>query len=306
MLNISIDKGEQDDFCDVGGVMVGQAHDPHVSTGVTVILPDQPITMAVDVRGGGPGTRETDALHPACLVDKAHGLVLSGGSVFGLSAADAVAVWLSDRGTGLPIAPRPVPVVPSAVLFDLTNGGDKQWAVPPYPALAQTACQGAGTSVAVGRFGAGYGARCGGEPGGIGCASAQTAEGLRVSAIVAVNAFGDRTMASGGEAEDWRAVAFRKPGLPGMNTSLGAVATNLALDKAACQRLAIMAQDGFARALRPIHTPFDGDTMFALATGEKPVAGPLPLILALAGTMASDCVVRAVEKAVSAAQAPSA
>jgi len=298
MVSVTSKPGPSDSFTDIAGLRVGQAQDAAVRTGVTVILPDEPVAMGVDVRGGGPGTRETDALDPTCLVDKVHGLVLSGGSVFGLAAADAVAAALSDRGIGLPLGPRTVPVVPSAILFDLMNGGDKAWgSEPPYRRLGVEALDAVGKDVSEGVAGAGYGARAGGSAGGIGTASLVTDDGLRVAAIVAVNRFG--TVMDG--APEHGTVDLPKLGLVGANTTIGAVATNLTLDKAGCTRLAIMAQDGLARAIRPIHTPFDGDTIFAMSTGARPLEGPLAPVMAVLGTLAADCMARAVGKAVKAA-----
>ncbi|MBB4211039.1 L-aminopeptidase/D-esterase-like protein [Rhodothalassium salexigens DSM 2132] len=298
--------GAHDRLTDIAGLRVGQAADARARTGVTVILPDAPVAMGVDVRGGGPGTRETEMLRPDCLVEKVHALCLSGGSVFGLGAADALSHWLSERGVGLPVAARPVPGVPAAILFDLLNGGDKAWDRPPYGDLAIRAAEAAGVEVAQGRAGAGFGAQAGDRPGGIGTASAVAADGTAVGVLVAVNSFGSPTDAAGGPAADPAIIEFPKLALLGANTTLAAVATNLDLDKAQCRRLATMAHDGLARAIRPLHTPFDGDTVFALATGAKPLAGPrqetAPLALALAGTMAADALVRAVDKALAAAR----
>lgn len=294
MVQILAKPGERDRFTDVKGLKVGQAHDALVQTGVTVIMPDNPIVMGVDVRGGGPGTRDTDALDPTCLVEKVHGLVLAGGSVFGLAAADGVSACLSEQGIGLPFGPRTIPVVPSAILFDLMNGGDKNWGTePPYRALGVEALGAISSKVAHGKAGAGYGATAGAATGGIASASLVTEDGIIVSAIVAVNSFG---IANGDHAHG--VVDMPKLGFVGTNTTIGAVATNLALDKAGCTRLAMMAQDGYARSIRPIHTPFDGDTVFAMATGDKQVDGELAPTLALVGTLAADCVVRAIEKAV--------
>jgi L-aminopeptidase/D-esterase-like protein len=299
MLTIKAKPGQQDTITDIKGLKVGQAHDAHINTGVTVILPDSPITMGVDVRGGGPGTRDTEALDPSCLVDKVHGLVLAGGSVFGLAATDGVANHLSEKGIGLPLGPRTVPVIPSAILFDLRNGGDKNWGqTSPYPALGVQAAENASSSMQEGRFGAGYGATSGGQLGGIGGASLITETGVIVAAIVAVNSFGPITEEAGGQSTEHGTIHMPKLGLLGANTTIGAVATNLALDKGGCQRLAIMAQDGFARAIRPIHTPFDGDTMFAMSTGAKTLEEPIAASLAYVGTMAADCVVRAIKKAI--------
>ena len=306
-MEITLKPGPNDLITDVAGIQVGQAEDEGAATGVTVILPDRPVVMGVDVRGGAPGTRETDALDPTCLVAEFHGLVLAGGSVFGLGAADAVVNWLSERGTGLELGPRAIPVVPAAILFDLANGGDKGWGSnPPYPGLAREACEAAGKSFSLGRHGAGRGAIAGDQPGGIGSASYVTEDGLMVGAIVAVNSFGE----AGGDEGGTDRIRFPKAGLVGANTTIGAIATNLDLDKAGARRLAIMAHDGLARAIRPLHTPFDGDSIFAMATGkwmatgDKKVEG-LPAqdqAIALAGAMAANAIERAVEKALAAAQ----
>lgn len=297
--------GPKNCFTDVGGLRVGQAHDSAIVTGTTVIVPDAPAAMAVDVRGGGPGTRETEALNPDCLVEHVHALVLSGGSVFGLKAADRIVERLSADGVGFLFGPRPVPVVPSAILFDLKNGGDKSWSESPYARLADAAYDALGDDVVNGAAGAGYGARSGARRGGLGTASLETADGLVVSALVAVNSFGSVTGRAGGADLPPGDIRFPKAGLVGENTTLAAVATNLMLDKAGCRRLAVMAQDGLARSIHPLHTPFDGDTVFAMATGERPVDEPQKAgLLALAGAMASDALVAAVGKAVAAANTP--
>ncbi|MCK0069345.1 P1 family peptidase [Kordiimonas laminariae] len=299
-MKITATPGKTDSFTDVMGIKVGQAHDVGVNTGTTVIIPDNPIPMGVDVRGGGPGTRDTNALDPTCLVEEFHGLVLSGGSVFGLDAAGAVTEALSEKGIGFPFGPRALPVVPSAILFDLKNGGDKNWgAEAPYRRLGLEALNNLSTTVEHGRFGAGHGATAGGVQGGIASASLETEDGLIVSAIVAVNSFGptvhDVPMEHG-------TIEMPKLGFVGTNTTIGAVVTNLKLDKAGCTRLAMMAQDGYARAIRPIHTPFDGDTVFAMATGDKEVSkDAMATTMAVAGTLAADCVAKAIEKAVKAA-----
>ncbi|WP_228073672.1 P1 family peptidase [Kordiimonas pumila] len=289
--------GKHDSFTDVAGLCVGQAHDTTILTGTTVIIPDAPITMGVDVRGGGPGTRDTEALDPTCLVEKVHGLVLSGGSVFGLAAADAVTAELSEKGIGLPFGPRAVPVVPSAILFDLMNGGNKDWGTePPYRRLGTEAHAALSTTVDEGAFGAGYGARAGGVRGGIAGASLVSHEGWIVSALVAVNSFGSVYRGSPTHG----VIDLPKVGFVGTNTTIGAVATNVKLDKAGCTRLAIMAQDGLARSIRPIHTPFDGDTLFAMSTGHMEVDSNLALTLTILGGLAADCVAHAVQKAVKA------
>ncbi|MFA7441075.1 MAG: P1 family peptidase [Sphingomonadaceae bacterium] len=282
------------------GLKVGHAHDARAATGVTVMLPASPVVMAVDVRGGGPGTRETDALNPWNLVERVHALVLSGGSVFGLAAADEAALWLARRGIGLEMGeglPR-VPVVPAAILFDLANGGDKSWALPvaaedpPYRQLARAALLGATPQPAVGRVGAGYGARSGSQPGGIGIASVTLDGGGRMTALVAVNSFGEVT----GDMPPLTGPVPMPKGraISGANTCIGAVATDIPLTRAAAFRVAMMAHDGLARTIRPVHTPFDGDTLFALSVATATPTMVDPMLLTELGTRAADCVARAV------------
>ena len=191
--------GPRNAITDIDGLRVGHSHAGDVNTGVTVILPDRLVTASVDVRGGGPGTRETDALDPERLVGGLNALVLAGGSVYGLGAADAVAAVLGAEGTGYALIPSPgvpvSPIVPSAILYDLANGGNKDWGeAPPYARLGREALAHAksdgGTEASIGRVGAGYGARAGAWPGGLGTASFVTPEGITIGAIVAVNAFG--------------------------------------------------------------------------------------------------------------------
>jgi len=312
---------------DVAGLAVGNAEDQRARTGVTVILCEGRAVAAVDSRGGAPGTRETDALDPACLVDAVDALVLSGGSVYGLGAADAVVAWLGARGRGFPVpGGRVAPVVPAAILFDLANGGDKDWGEqPPYAALGHAACAAAGPLFALGNAGAGFGAGAGAYKGGLGSASAHTDDGFTVAAIAAVNSWGSPAMPGGtlwaapferdGEMGHQRLVLppaplgdelppDRKGGHlaappPAMaNTTIAAVATDAALTPAEAKRLAIMAQDGLARALRPAHAPFDGDTVFALATGRVPLPEPRAFHLARLGALAADTLARAIGRGV--------
>ena len=287
-------------LCDVGGLRVGHASDAQLKSGVTVLIADAPVVMAVDVRGGGPGTRETDALAPHNLVERVHGLVLAGGSVFGLGAADRVADLLSQQGIGLPLGPRAVPVIPAAIIFDLANGGDKQWAQSPYPALGEKALAALAICDAQGAVGAGYGARAGSRAGGLGMASCLTQNGAVVAALMVVNSFGEVY----GDAPPSGAVPMPKMALgqaaAGMNTSIGVVATNAPLSRVQALRLAMMAQDGLARAIRPIHTPFDGDMIFALSTAASGTSDAIDAVqLTEIGTLAADCVAQAVRRAVS-------
>jgi len=287
-----------DCFTDVPGLRVGHADDPRTRSGVTVVLPDAPVVMAVDVRGGGPATRETDALQPHTLVERVHALVLAGGSVFGLAAADAVVVALSRHGIGLAAGPLAIPVVPAAALFDLTNGGDKGWDEPPYRDLGRTALAAAGRPDRSGRVGAGTGATAGSRPGGIGSASVVSG-GYHVGALIAVNSFGEVHAGSPPEGEVPLPKATGARSLAAIqNTCIGAVATDAPLTRAQAQRIAMMAHDGLARAIRPIHTPFDGDTIFALSTAAPGLDPVDALTIAVLGTLAADCVARAVRRAV--------
>ncbi|HUZ12751.1 MAG TPA: P1 family peptidase [Caulobacteraceae bacterium] len=309
---------------DVAGLRVGQAHDARVRSGVTVILPDGRATAACDVRGGAPGTRETDALSGHTLVDAIDAIVLAGGSVYGLAAADAVAAALGAAGRGFSPRPGagapPAPIVPAAILYDLANGGAKDWGLePPYRALGLEALAAAAKRFPLGAAGAGYGAMAGGLKGGVGSASWVAADGMTVGAIVAVNSWG-AAVAPGGRAfwaapfeqgaefgglgvaglaatpDDW-GLARQAPAVR-ENTTLACVAVDLALTPSEMQRIAIMAQDGLARALRPAHSPFDGDVVFALATGARQAPTPGPSTVARAGAIAADCLARAIARAV--------
>ncbi|OSZ69088.1 hypothetical protein CAP39_09850 [Sphingomonas sp. IBVSS1] len=287
----------------VPGLSVGHAHCDRARSGVTLIVPDAPAVMAVEVRGGGPGTRETDALNPINLVERAHGLALAGGSVFGLAAGDELALLLSAEGRGLPMGeglPN-VPVVPAAILFDLSNGGDKGWGMePPYRRLAREAfaqLRAAGSD-GHGPIGAGHGARSGSRPGGIGSLARRLDDGLVVGALIAANSFGEVYA----DAPPDGAVAMpklnRHKGFGRQNTVIGAVATNAPISRAQALRIAMVAQSGLARAVRPVHTQFDGDCLFAIGTA----APGLPLIddvqLAIVATVAADLVAAATRQAV--------
>ncbi len=315
--------GPRNLITDVPGLMVGQAHDAAVRTGVTVILPQDNgrVVCSVDVRGGGPGTRETDALAPENLVDAVDAVVLSGGSVYGLAAADAVTAWLGARGRGYGMAdgvPKS-PVVPAAILFDTANGGDKAWGEdPPYRDLGRAAIAAAGLDVDLGTAGAGYGAMAGGLKGGTGSASVVSFDGFTVGAIVAVNSWGS-VIAPGGRTF-WAApyeigAEFGGLGAAGLtaapdqwgsakrpdetrNTTIACVATDAVLTPAQARRLAVMAQDGLARAIRPIHAPFDGDVVFALSTGRRPLGDDANHVLARLGALAADTLARAVARGV--------
>ena len=290
--------GPRNLITDVAGLRIGHAHVAHVQSGVTVLLADQPATAAVDVRGGAPGTRDTEALDPVNLVGAIDAIVLSGGSVFGLDASSGVTAWLAARGRGFRVAAQapPAPIVPSATLFDLTNGGDKTWGEePPYRALGRAAADSASADFALGNAGAGYGATAGVLKGGLGSASSVTDDGIAVGAIVAVNSvgstlipdtdvfwafpleqqkeFGGLRLISGWPGIDGDLPADMKRPQPRANTTIAIVATDAKLDCAELKRVAIMAADGMARAIRPSHTPFDGDTVFAVATAKHALIG---------------------------------
>lgn len=315
---------------DIAGLKVGHATDEKVASGVTALLCTPGWTAAVDVRGGGPGTRETDALAAENLVGRAHAVVLAGGSVFGLGAADGVAAALSSQGIGLVLRPGSpaIPIVPSAVLHDLANGGDKKWGLePPYRALGIKAAAAASEEFALGSVGAGRGAMAGFIKGGIGSTSLDLGEGLIVGALVALNAVGSALMPDGNTYWAWPYEIDREfggrggpqgpvdlsdpaPGQarlleigrlqPGANTTLAVVACNADLTTVECRRVAMMAHDGMARAVRPAHTPFDGDTIFALASGAAPLGGTLTRAAHIAriGSAAADCLTRAIGRAV--------
>ena len=313
--------GPRNLITDVPGLRVGQARDAGARTGVTVILPDDRAICACDVRGGAPGTRETDALSPENLVEAVDAVVLAGGSVYGLAAADGVVAWLGARGRGYGLVAGipPSPVVPGAILFDMANGGDKAWGeAPPYRDLGRAAIAAADLDFALGTAGAGYGAMAGALKGGTGSASVVSADGFTVGAVVAVNSWGSVT-APGGRTF-WAApyelasefgdlgpagliAAPDQWGLPKRpdetrNTTIACVATDAVLTPAQAKRFAVMAQDGLARAIRPIHAPFDGDVVFALSTGRRPLGEAADYTLARLGALAADTLARAVARGV--------
>jgi L-aminopeptidase/D-esterase-like protein len=316
--------GPRNLITDVAGLKVGQAEDFAVRTGVTVILPDQAAVVASDVRGGGPATRETDATALENLVHAFDAVVLSGGSVYGLAAADGVVSWLGARRRGFALSPAPntpvSPVVPAAALYDLANGGRKNWGVdPPYRALGMKAVESAGDQFRLGTAGAGCGAMAGGLKGGIGSASIISSEGITVGAIVAVNSAGS-VIAPGGKTfwaapyeigaeygglgsaglkaspEDWGRARTNPE--PRKNTTIAVVATDAKLSPDEAKRVAMMAQDGLAVSIRPTHTPFDGDVVFTMATGKVDLVGLRPLATARIGALASDTLARAIARAV--------
>ncbi|MCC7251189.1 P1 family peptidase [Hyphomicrobium sp.] len=331
---MTIRPGPRNLITDVGGIAVGNVDSRAVRSGVTVVLPDQRTVAACDVRGGAPGTRETDALDPTCLVDAVEGIVLSGGSVYGLEAMSGAVAWLGARDRGFRLTgdtTRVSPVVPGAILFDLPNGGDKDWGeTPPYREWGMRACESAARDFALGNVGAGMGAMAGNLKGGLGSASAIDGD-VEIGALIAVNAFGSAVIPGTGHfwaapyeldgefggrgwpsplppvsaAEPFAASRLDvAPPAAGGNTTIGVVATNAALTKAEARRIAIMAQDGLARSLRPIHSHVDGDVIFVLATGKAELStSPLDRLMQLMriGSVAADCVARAVARGVYAA-----
>jgi D-aminopeptidase len=307
---------------DVAGVRVGHADDTRAASGVTAIVFDEPAVASIDVRGGGPGTRETDLLDPAMTVERIDGLALSGGSAFGLEAGGGVQAWLREQGRGFQVRTARVPIVPGAILFDLLSGGDKNWGrFAPYRDFGYAAAAAAAADFSLGSAGAGLGATTVNLKGGIGSASATTSDGLVVGALAAVNAAGSVVIGDGPwfwAAPFERDAEFGGRGLPPSiapeklhfrtkagqreSTTLVVVATDATLTKEQAKRLAVMAQTGLARAIYPVHTPLDGDVVFAAATGRKQLAEPL-IGLSELGSSAANVVARAVARAVYEAEA---
>ena len=315
---------------DVAGILVGHHHrcDPDArvgsadapgtgwACGPTVVIAPPGTVGAVDVRGGAPGSRETELLHPSNTVRYVDAVVLTGGSAYGLAAADGVMAWLEEHGRGVAMTGGTVPIVPAAVIFDLPVGA---WNARPTAEFGYTAAATAGTEVAVGSVGAGVGARAGVLKGGVGTASMKLDSGVTVGAIVVVNSAGDVFDPATGlpwmthlagefgltapPAEQLARYAERHRDTSPLNTTIAVVATDAVLSKAACHRVAVAAQDGLAHAIRPAHTPLDGDTVFALATCGVPVPddpdtpaamSPETRLTAAVGAAAADCLARAV------------
>ena len=306
--------GKRNLITDVPGLLVGNADDAGLRSGVTVLTAEQPFVAAVHVMGGAPGTRETDLLAPDRMVQQVDAIFLSGGSAFGLDAGTGVMAGLREAGRGFEVGPVRVPIVPGAILFDLLNGGNKGWSDSPYPALGRAAFAAAATEFALGTAGAGFGAMTASLKGGLGSASCVLPSGITVGALVAVNALGATTV--GGGPHFWAApfeegdefggfgpaphVAQGAP-LPrkrmGEATTIAIVATDAALTKPQALRMAVAAHDGMARALVPAHTPLDGDLVFAAATGVRPMADPVVDGFQL-GHAAATCLARAIARAV--------
>jgi L-aminopeptidase/D-esterase-like protein len=308
--------GPRNSLADIAGLMVGNAEDHAARTGVTVVLADPPALAAVDVRGGAPGTINTAGLALGGLIREVHGIVLSGGSIFGLEAATGLTAWLAARGRGFSGWGPVIPLVTGAILFDLVNGGDKAWGEePPYRRLAREAAEAAGPDFALGNAGAGLGAVAGPLKGGLGTASAfDPATGITLAALAAVNPVGSVTMPGSPTLWAWHLeqntefggqpppaaatghVFETKRGI-GQATTIGVIATDAHLDRENLLRLAVMAQDGYAYAVRPIHSPFDGDTVFALSTGAASPPSRADLLVRL-GAIAADVMARAVMRGV--------
>jgi L-aminopeptidase/D-esterase-like protein len=310
---------------DISGVRVGHADDARLASGVTAVIFDSPAVAAIDVRGGGPGTREGSLLDLANTVERIDAIALSGGSAFGLEAGGGVQAWLAEQGRGFAVRDAVIPIVPGAIMFDLLNGGNKKWGrFAPYRDLGYAAAASAGTSFALGSVGAGLGATTANFKGGLGSASAATSGGVTVAALVAVNAVGTVTVGDGPwfwaapfEIDD----EYGGGGLPSAftpdmltmrikggaaataveNTTLAVVVTDALLTKPQAKRLAMIAQTGFARAIYPVHAPLDGDVLFAAATGEKPI-DPLAGLTEL-GMVAANVVARAIARGVYSATA---
>jgi L-aminopeptidase/D-esterase-like protein len=302
---------------DVPGVRVGNAQNAQLASGVTVVLFDEPAIASIDVRGGGPGTRETDLLDPQMAVPRIDAITLSGGSAYGLDAASGAQAYLREQGRGYQVGAARVAIVPGAILFDLLNGGDKDWGrYPPYRELAYAAAANAGPEFALGSVGAGTGATTVNLKGGLGSASALTPDGFIVGALAAVNAAGSIVVGDGPwfwaapfeDNGEFGGRGFPSPLPPGaleartkgalrQSTALVVVATDAALTKAQAKRLAVTAQDGLARAGYPVHTSLDGDVVFAAATGAKPLADPTFAFMRL-GAIAANVVARAVARGV--------
>ncbi|WP_299413402.1 P1 family peptidase [uncultured Sulfitobacter sp.] len=307
--------GPTNSLCDIAGLRVGNAQDVALKSGTTVVVGDAPFVASVAVMGGAPGTRETDLLAPDKSVAAVDALVLSGGSAYGLDACSGVVDGLRRDGRGFRIGPAQIPLVPGAILFDLLNGGEKDWQENPYRALGLAAYDAAQAQFEIGSVGAGTGALTAMLKGGLGTASLTLPDGSTVAALVAANPVGAVTTpgdrhfyaapfemeeefgglgpdpASGlglsRESRKMNAMSARA------NTTIAIVATDATLTKAECHRVATAAHDGIARACLPAHTPMDGDLVFALTTGAKPAADVL-----MTGHAAALCLSRAIARAV--------
>lgn len=319
--------GPRNLITDVPGLKIGNASDMDLKSGATVLLPDEPAVASVAIHGGAPGTREIALLEPEQTVEKIDAVVLAGGSAFGLDAGAGVQGRLAELGYGFEVGPVRVPIVPTAILFDLLNGGDKSWGqAAPYRDLGRSALDAVSLDFALGSVGAGTGATTANLKGGLGSASQVLDNGVTVGAIVAVNALGRATIGEGphfwaspfeiGNEFGGRGIANPFPLdavevrtkldalKAGANTTIAAVATDAVLTKGEAKRLAVMAHDGLARALWPAHTPLDGDLVFALSTGQRKLESGLEDMVRL-GAAAASCLARAIARGIySASPAP--
>lgn len=311
---------------DVAPLRVGNARDDGLKSGVTALVADRPFAASVAALGGAPGTHDAELLRPEMTVSDIDAIVLSGGSAFGLAACHGVQEALRRQGRGLRVGAAAVPIVPGAILFDLLNGGDKDWKENPYPRLGAEALASAAEEFEIGSFGAGTGALAANLKGGLGSASLVLPSGTAVGALVAVNPMGSPTTPGerhfhaapfeiagefGGLGPDpaaslppggpgRKAEAMRLGAGPGANTTIAVVATDADLSKTQCRRMAIAAHDGIARAIVPAHTPDDGDLVFAVATGSRPVPDARSALGAICAA-AAHCLARSIARAVYAA-----
>ena len=313
--------GHKNLITDVEGVLVGNSHNSEIKTGVTVLSSDERFAASVSVLGGAPGTRETDLLESDKLVEKIDAIVLSGGSAFGLDAATGVMDCLRRENKGYPLKDIKIPIVPSAILADLYNGGDDSWNENPYRKLGEKAYRSIGKSFDLGTIGAGYGATTKNLKGGLGSASVILSNGVTVGAIVAVNPSGsvvtdgsNSFWASPFEVENefggkpfvppknifseyFRGEDTRKDNFSLENTTIAIVATDLTLSKVELKRVSVAAHDGMSRAILPSHTPYDGDLVFAVSTGKKSLSIE-PSEIYNIGNAAAICLTRAIARGV--------
>ena len=302
---------------DVPGVSVGNAQDLALGSGVTALIFDAPAAASIAVHGGAPGLRDAALLEPDMTVGAVDALVLSGGSAFGLDAMGGVQAWLREQGRGYDVRGMKVPIAPGAIMFDLLNGGDKNWGrMPPYWELGHQAASAAAQDFALGSMGAGAGATTANYKGGLGSTSAATSRGFRVGALVAVNALGSAVIGDG--PQFWAGLVehggefgglgvpprlfhdqllLRVKGEEPQNTTIAIVVTDAALSKQQLKRIAVMAQDGMGRALRPTHAMLDGDVVFAAATARKSEEPTMRDLIEI-GTACADCLARAIARGV--------
>ena len=311
--------GPLNSICDISGLRVGNAVDSQIKTGVPLLTGDTPFTASYAVMGGAPGTRDTDLLEPDKTVQSVDAIVLSGGSAFGLDSAGGVSHELRAAGRGFAVGDVTIPIVPTAILFDMANGGDKAWEVAPYAELGRNAYLAAEIKFDIGSAGAGFGALCGKTKGGLGTSSLTLDDGSTVGALMAANPLGNALTPD--NKHFWAApfeideefggygispkitptLGIDKSKLgalyPHANTTIGIIATDIDLDKAELKRLAIAAHDGLTRAIYPSHLPYDGDLIFAVSTG-KITKRKNPVLLSTLSSAAANCVARAVARGV--------